>query len=157
MDWRGLALASGLASVLTVISIVDLRQHRVPDALSLPLLAAGFAVALGVSEQPFMRHVVGALVGFSLFAVIGEIHFRLRRSEGLGLGDAKLFAAAGSWMGWPALPMVLMAASLSAVAFALVAWRHSLSGRRVPFAPFLSFGFWSVWMFGAPGLEPSWR
>lgn len=157
MSWGEFALTFGLGLVLIAVSAVDLRQHRVPDALSLPLIAAGFAVALTVSYQPFTRHLLGALAGYGIFALIGEIHFRLRRSEGLGLGDAKLFAAAGAWMGWPALPMVLMTASLSAVAFVLVAWRRPLCTRRLPFAPFLSVGFWSVWVFGAPGVETAWR
>jgi leader peptidase (prepilin peptidase)/N-methyltransferase len=75
----------------------------------------------------------------------------LRHRAGLGLGDAKLFAAAGAWLGPAGLPSVLVwacGAALIAVAI------HSIRGQtlsrtsRIAFGPFLAFGFWIVWLFG---------
>lgn len=122
----------------------DLRSLRLPDHLTLGLVAAGLIFSGHVSGVALSDRLIGAGSGFLLFWLIGEVHFRLRGSEGLGLGDAKLFAAAGSWLGWAMLPMVLLVAAPSAIAFGL--WR-SRSGNQIPFGPFLAIGFGAVWLW----------
>jgi leader peptidase (prepilin peptidase)/N-methyltransferase len=69
----------------------------------------------------------------------------------MGLGDAKLLAASGAWLGAEGLPGVLLWASGSALVGILIArWRgETLSAStRVPFGPFLAFGTWLVWVYG---------
>jgi leader peptidase (prepilin peptidase)/N-methyltransferase len=80
-----------------------------------------------------------------------EAYRRLRRREGLGQGDAKLFAAAGAWLGIAALPQVVLLAALAAL---IAAAGLSLAGTRLrahtalPFGPFLALASWSIWLFG---------
>ena len=69
----------------------------------------------------------------------------------MGLGDAKLLAASGAWLGAGALPTVLLWATGSALVCVLVASRRNpaLTGAsRLPFGPFLAFGIWLVWLYG---------
>jgi leader peptidase (prepilin peptidase)/N-methyltransferase len=69
----------------------------------------------------------------------------------MGLGDAKLLAAAGAWVSWSGLPSVVLVASLLALTVVLV---QSLLRKRldpqqhVPFGAFLSAGLWIVWLYG---------
>src|SRR3546814_16185239 len=72
--------------------------------------------------NPFC-HLVVALLGFALLAGLGFFYRRWRGRDGLGLGDAKLAAAGGAWLGWAALPSILLLASLGGflwVAMALI-------------------------------------
>jgi leader peptidase (prepilin peptidase) / N-methyltransferase len=67
------------------------------------------------------------------------------------LGDAKLFSAAGAWVGLEGLPSVLLCASVIAIAFAGVARAGGetvTAVTRIPFGPYLAFGFWIVWIYG---------
>jgi leader peptidase (prepilin peptidase)/N-methyltransferase len=75
----------------------------------------------------------------------------IRGREGLGVGDAKLLAAAGSWVGVLALPTVVLEAGLLGLASAMLL---RMSGRRVhastalPFGPSLALALWVVRLYG---------
>ena len=145
-----LAVATAvLAVVLGAIVRVDVRAFRIPDLLSLPLLAAGLAMAFWretIAATLPADHLIGAIAGYLLLAGIGEAFFRLRGVEGLGLGDAKLFAAAGAWLGWQSLPLVLLIAAFGGLAQALVINRGQPAG-PLAFGPWISLGFMAVWLY----------
>lgn len=151
LAWWGVSAA--LSACLLAISIVDLRSFRIPDQLSLPLLAAGLVL---VWAQPDLSgfgtrladHLIGASAAFLLFACLGEVIFRRTGQEALGLGDAKLFAAAGAWLGWQSLPAVLLIASLGGILFALIT-RHKDTPAEIAFGPWISLGFLIVWLSSA--------
>ena len=88
--------------------------------------------------------LIGAAAGFLSLGLIGELHFRRSGAEGLGLGDAKLFAAAGSWLGWQALPLVLLIAALAGLAYAIL--RLGPRDAPIAFGPMLAFAFLLCWI-----------
>lgn len=135
----------GLTLTLGVISAIDLRTFRIPDVLSLPLIGAGLALAVTVPDVYPTDHLIGAIAAFALFAGLGELYFRARNVDGLGLGDAKLFAAAGAWLGWQNLPIVLLIATLGGLAQALLT-RKNHRDAQLAFGPWIAVGFWAVWM-----------
>ena len=80
------------------------------------------------------------------------LYRRWRGRDGLGLGDAKLLAASGAWLGLEGIAPTLLAASLSGLAAALighVAGRPIAAETRVPFGPFLAGATWLIWLYGA--------
>jgi leader peptidase (prepilin peptidase)/N-methyltransferase len=127
-----------LTAVLAAIAWIDARSLRIPDALSLPLIGLGLAV-----QPALWDPVIGAVLGYGVLWLIGGLWFRRTGTEALGLGDAKLFAAAGAWLGWQALPQVLLIAALSGLAFALARRQRG----PLAFGPWLALGFWLVWMW----------
>lgn len=150
----GPALFTGvvLGWTLLALAAMDHRHQMLSDALTLPLLGAGlvFAAAWG-RPAAFAGHAIGAVAGFIAFAVIGAAYRRLRHRDGLGLGDAKLLAAGGAWVGWLGLAgIVLWAAGMAlVVALAKAMAGQGLSpGRRIPFGPYLGAGIWLVWLYG---------
>lgn len=145
--WVSLALGWSLLA----LAAIDLRHYLLPDLLTLPLMPAGLAVAWALDPALLPAHALGALVGFGAFAVIGHLYRRLRGRHGLGLGDAKLLAAAGAWLGWAALPSVVVIGAALALAFALAqalgGAKLALTG-KLAFGPHLALAFWLVWLFG---------
>ena len=136
---------------LLVLGWIDLRRLVLPDALTLPLVLAGLAAAFLWSPEELSGRALGAILGYLGLAAIALLYRRLRGREGLGAGDAKLFAAAGAWVGALMLPSVLFLAALLGLAGAGLA---ALAGRRLrrhtvlPFGPALALAFWLVYLFG---------
>jgi leader peptidase (prepilin peptidase)/N-methyltransferase len=141
----------GLGWTLLALAAIDLRHYLLPDVLTLPLIPAGLAIAYALDPALLPAHLLGALLGFVAFVVIGQVYRRLRGRDGLGLGDAKLLAAAGAWLGWAALPSVVVigaaAALLLALAQAQGGAKLALTG-KLAFGPHLALAFWLVWLFG---------
>lgn len=134
-----------LFAMLAAIAVVDLRTYRIPDRLSLPLTGGGLLWAAVAGPGPWTDHLIGAAAGYASLAGFGAVYFRLRGREGLGLGDAKLFAAAGAWLGWQALPLVLATAALAGLVFAFATSRRRPDA-RLAFGPWLALATWLVWL-----------
>ncbi|MFN3973340.1 MAG: prepilin peptidase [Gemmobacter sp.] len=135
------AATVALAAVLAAIAWTDSRSFRIPDLLSIPLIVGGLGLSMLLPDLGALHHVAGAVGAYLLFSFIGAFHFRRRGFDGLGLGDAKLFAAAGAWLGWQLLPLVLLIASVSGLCWALAFSRN----REVAFGPWLAAAFFVVW------------
>lgn len=144
------SIAIGVTLVLTVvlgaIAVIDLRHFRIPDSLSLPLIAAGLILALCLPGVPIADHLIGAGGGFLLLAGIGELYFRRRGVDGLGLGDAKLFAAAGAWLGGTSLPLVMLIAAVGGLMQAFLCGKFERT-TAIAFGPWLAVSFWMVWIY----------
>ena len=98
--------------------------------------------------------LAGALLGYFALWFVARVYWASRKADGLGLGDAKLFAAAGAWLGPLALAPVLLVASLLAL-FTVGILRlsgHSLTMQtRIPFGPFISASFFGFWLLRLAG------
>lgn len=148
-----------LAAALLAIAVWDARTLRIPDFLSLPLVAAGLAAAWAVSRLPLLDHLIGAVCGYLILFLVAFLYRRVRGREGLGLGDAKLLAAGGAWLGWAALPSVVLAASFTGLghALVLVALKRGQGRRELPFGPHIAFAILLIWLIGPFAEAPVWR
>jgi leader peptidase (prepilin peptidase) / N-methyltransferase len=122
----------------------DIRFGIIPNWLN------AFIALLGLARAFVMDGASGALTGAIAGVAIGaalvllrQVYFAWRGVQGLGLGDVKFLAAAGIWTGLFDFPLLLLIATL--VALALAGVLH-LTGRAVtartaiPFGPSLAFG-----------------
>jgi leader peptidase (prepilin peptidase) / N-methyltransferase len=140
-----------LAVMLAALAVIDFDEYRLPDVLTLPLIIVGVCLVPPHTINAFLLKGAAAAAGFALLSSISKVYHLWRGHAGLGLGDAKLYAAAGGWLSFDGLPPVLLLASLAALA--TVAWAI-LRGQRVhrlqavAFGPYLAFGFWLTWLFG---------
>jgi leader peptidase (prepilin peptidase) / N-methyltransferase len=142
----------GLGWMLLTLAWIDWRHLRLPDVLTLPLLLAGLAVTWLVAPEDVTDHALGALLGYLGFRVLAWAYKAIRGRDGLGLGDAKLLAVAGAWLGWMALPHVILLAAVYGIAVAMItAWRLGrLDGAAtIPFGPCLALAIWIVRLYGA--------
>ncbi len=139
--------ATGCVLALWTLAWVDGRSGLLPDGLTLPLLWAGLLVNLDGAFAALPDAVLGAAAGYLFLWALYLAFLRFTGREGMGYGDFKLTAALGAWLGWQALPGILLAASLGGVCFAL--WLRATggagAGRRLVFGPWLALaGGWAL-------------
>jgi leader peptidase (prepilin peptidase)/N-methyltransferase len=140
-----------LGWTLLCLAAIDARHFLLPDALTVPLVPAGLAVALLTDPDRLTADIYGGALGFLVFASLRGAYRWARGREGLGLGDVKLLAAAGCWVGWDGLPSVVLIAAVSGLAVAALQGLRGVSfsaSTRIPFGVYLCFGFWLVWLYG---------
>jgi leader peptidase (prepilin peptidase) / N-methyltransferase len=136
-EWGGLALGLLLIAVLGVITLTDLERRVIPNRVLLPAAIAGLALAAASDFGSLAERAIAAgSAGGLLFAVA------LLQPQGMGMGDVKLMAVMGLYLGRAVFPAVLVGFGAGAlVGLALIA-RHGSGARKraVPFGPFLAFG-----------------
>jgi leader peptidase (prepilin peptidase) / N-methyltransferase len=136
---------------LAAMSAIDVHSFRLPDVLTLPLIGGGLLLAWLMDWGPLWWRAASAAAGFLLLYAVERIYHRLRGCNGLGRGDAKLFAASGAWLGAEGLATVLLWASWIALLGVLLAaclGKPLTRTTRIPFGPFLAFGTWLAWFYG---------
>jgi leader peptidase (prepilin peptidase)/N-methyltransferase len=141
-----------LGWALLTLAWIDARCFLLPDVLTLPLLLAGLGMAILTAPDEVFWHALGAATGYLALYGVNVLYRTLRGHDGLGLGDAKLLAAAGAWLGVSALPWVILLAALGGLAFAAAAWvvgRTMRANTALPFGTFLAAAFWLLWLYGS--------
>ena len=132
-----------LILILAYLAYIDLRTFRLPDVITLPLLFAGLVLNAFPSLQfvTLQASVVGAILGYSSLWLLNRLYRYIKMQDGIGMGDAKLLAALGAWLGWGALPSILFIASFSGILGGLLWLRLNKQNHRgaFPFGPFLIF------------------
>ncbi|WP_294981056.1 A24 family peptidase [uncultured Microbacterium sp.] len=138
-------LVAAVAGV--VLTVVDVRTHRLPNRIVLPALIVTIALlaascAFGAPWAALVR-ALGAGTALFVFFVL----LRVAGRGAIGGGDVKLAALVGvllGWVGWSAVLLGVVAAFLAAgvVAIVLLAARRATSSTRIPFGPFLVIGTW---------------
>jgi leader peptidase (prepilin peptidase)/N-methyltransferase len=137
-----LATAGALVFVWVMIALafIDFDTRLLPDSLTLPLLWMGLAFNLLTGRVPLENAVIGAMAGY-LFLWLVYWSFKLMTGkEGMGYGDFKLLAAIGAWLGWQALPLTVVLASVAGAlaGIGLVALGRHRRNTPMPFGPFLA-------------------
>jgi leader peptidase (prepilin peptidase)/N-methyltransferase len=141
VSWTALAWAA-FATTLLALALIDADTMLLPDSLTLPLMWAGVLLAsAGVIPVSLEQSVWGAALGYGVMWLIQSVFGAVTGKQGMGAGDFKLLAALGAWLGWMALPVVVLIASVSGVLMALLwRWRGRLqAGEPMPFGPQLVF------------------
>lgn len=143
--------AAVLALLLLPLGIIDLEHHLLPDWLTLPGLAVGLALSVRGGLVPALDAVIGAALGAALpFAIL--VGYRaIRGIEGMGLGDVKLLAMIGAFLGWRGVLLTLALGSSVGAIFGLLLIAAGRGNREteLPFGTFLSAGA-LVTLFFAP-------
>lgn len=137
-------------SVLIALAFIDLDTFRLPDVLTLPLLAIGLLGAFLISGSPRgWESLLSALGAGGLFWLIALIF-----PQGMGLGDAKLIAAIGAFLGFPAIFLAVFIGSLAGAVLGILflAVGRKNFRQQIPFGPYLAVGaiatlFWGTQIF----------
>lgn len=131
-----------LMSLLLALTWIDIQTRLLPDVLTKTGLALGLAINVWAVWVPWVAAAIGALAGYWLMWLFFQLYLLMTKKEGMGYGDFKLFAMLGAWLGWESLAPILLVASLTALAVAIIgmAFKQWTLQSSVPFGPFLAFG-----------------
>jgi prepilin signal peptidase PulO-like enzyme (type II secretory pathway) len=137
-----------LAALMSWLAVIDAERAILPNALTYTLIVTGLLEAMWFAPQHLTDRAIASLAAFSAFAALGWAYRARRKQVGLGIGDAKLLAGVGAWLGLAALPIVILVASCGALVWSAPAIvRHKQAATiRVRFGPFLSLGAWVGWL-----------
>ncbi|MFM5555064.1 A24 family peptidase [Aeromonas veronii] len=147
--WGTLA-ALLLTWVLVALTFIDLDKMLLPDQLTLPLLWGGLLFNLASGFVPLADAVIGAMAGYLVLWSLYWAFKLLTDKEGMGYGDFKLLAALGAWLGWQALPIILLLSSLvgAVIGISLIALQKHHQGKPIPFGPYLAIAGWIALLWG---------
>ena len=136
-----------LSIFFVIIFFIDLDHFIIPNELTFPLMIIGFLKSfdpnINLNLFPnYMESLIGGAFGYTLIWGIITLYMKIRKKEGMGLGDAKLLSAIGFWFGWYSIPYVIFLSSLSALLIALPSLinKSKSMSSQIPFGPYLIFG-----------------
>ncbi len=147
-------LLIGLGFAFLVLMVIDFYHYILPDVITLPGILLGLLCAfspLGVAPlangESAVLGVVAGGGGLWLFAWSFE---KITGKVGMGMGDVKLFAMIGAWLGWQSLPLTLFLAgvlgSVAGIGWILLAGRDRTL--PIPFGPYLVMAAWIYLLYG---------
>jgi len=143
-----------LGWLLLALAWIDRDHLRLPDALTLPLVALGLLATWWLHPDAAADHALAAAAGYLAFRGVALAYRLLRQREGLGQGDAKLLAASGAWVGLAGLPTVVLGAAVIALSMTLAQrlFQRHAADTPIPFGPYLALATWLVRLYGAADL-----
>src|SRR5687768_14827382 len=129
------------ACALIVLFVIDLQHRILPNVITLPGIGAGFLASLFLPPG-WLSSLIGILAGGGVLFGIAEVYYRTRGQEGLGMGDVKMLAMIGAFLGWPLMLLTLVLASFagSLVGVTLLATGRGTMQAALPFGTFLALG-----------------
>ncbi|MFT7358942.1 MAG: leader peptidase (prepilin peptidase)/N-methyltransferase [Parasphingorhabdus sp.] len=140
--------------LLLTLAALDVKHHWLPDRLTGLLALSGLAAGLALASPAMIDRIIGGLAGFASLILVAAVYKKVRKRDGLGGGDPKMLGAIGCWLGWQALPLVLLVASLVGILVAL-SWR--LRGKTVtadsalPLGSLIAIAAFPLWLYQAAG------
>lgn len=152
----GVLLASRLllTSILIVLFAIDLELQILPNVITLPGLAVG--LAFSAFAPPGLRDaLLGAALGAGVLYGIAAAYSWVRGEEGLGMGDVKMLALIGAFLGWRAVLLTLLMSSFSGALVGIMVIASQRGGLQyaLPFGTFLAVGAFIAMLVGEPILH----
>jgi leader peptidase (prepilin peptidase)/N-methyltransferase len=148
-----LLLASRLVLVCILIALfgIDFEHQILPNSITLPGIVVGLIFNLA-TPPGITDALIGAVLGGGILYGIAAAYYLVRREEGLGMGDVKMLAMIGAFLGWKAVLVTLVLSSFSGALIGLALIALQRKGMRVamPFGTFLAAGALAAMLAGDP-------
>ncbi len=153
--WRlGLTWEAAAALLLTwgliALAFIDLDTQLLPDNITLPLLWLGLLISLAHWFVGPSEAILGAALAYLFLWTVYQLFKLATGREGMGYGDFKLFAVFGAWLGWQALPLILILSSVVGAVIGMILLARSGRDRHtpLPFGPYLAAAGWIALLWG---------
>lgn len=149
----GISFETLAALVFTWILIpliwIDIKHQLLPDFLTLPGIWLGLFVNVFDLFTPITSAVIGAMIGYASLWLIAKLFKSIKKQDGIGYGDFKLFALLGAWLGWQKLPIILFQASLFGflISFVYLLYKKQKLDTPIAFGPYLAISGWVTLFF----------
>jgi leader peptidase (prepilin peptidase)/N-methyltransferase len=134
---------------LIVLALIDLRHRILPNRITIGGTLLGFLFSLFLPPG-WLASLIGILIGGGVLFVVGEVYLKLRGIEGMGMGDVKMLAMIGAFLGWQAVLVTLVLSSLSGalVGMILLVTHKGNMKYQLPFGTFLAAAALVASLFG---------
>ena len=135
-----------LSVVFLIIFFIDLKHYIIPNSLTYSMMILGFIKSFVPNQDQifpnYLNSLIGGLLGYGIIWSIIYFYRQFKKKEGMGLGDAKLFAVIGFWFGWISIPFVVFLSSIIALLSVLPDLLRSTKklSSQIPFGPFIILG-----------------
>ncbi|MEM7480602.1 MAG: prepilin peptidase [Acidobacteriota bacterium] len=148
----GAMVAMLFVSLLVALAGIDLDHYILPDRLTLPGIAVGLLLQPWAPWTDFAGALIGTLAGGGVLLAVWGLWYLLRREEGMGLGDVKMLAMVGAFLGWKGMAVTFLVATAAGALIGVALIVSGRSGRRakLPFGVFLSLGALVGLFWGPP-------
>lgn len=139
------------ACALIVLFVTDLQHKILPNVITLPGIVVGFICSF-ILPPGWVNSLIGLLVGGGVLFAIAEAYYRFRGQEGLGMGDVKLLAMIGAFLGWKLVLLTLVFASFTGSLAGGILIASGKGGMKyaLPFGTFLTVGALLAATWGEP-------
>jgi len=137
--------------ILVVLFGIDLHHQILPNVITLPGIAIGFLFSL-VTPPGWMNSLIGIALGGGILYAIAAAYYAVRREEGLGMGDVKMLAMIGAFLGWKAVLVTLILSSFAGalIGIGIIALSRGSMRLALPFGTFLAVGAIAAMIVGEP-------
>jgi leader peptidase (prepilin peptidase)/N-methyltransferase len=141
VTWQA-AAAALFGALLLALAAIDHEHYLLPDVITLPGLGIGLLVSLWAPWIGWRDALLGAAVGGGGLWLLAQAWILFRREEGMGLGDVKMLAMIGAFLGWKGVVVTVFLASFAgaALGLALIARGRLDLRSKLPFGVFLAAG-----------------
>lgn len=149
---------------LIVVTFIDLEHRIIPNIITLPGIIVGliygalrtdwgsaqmalsslhfdlWSVFRTLNEVPIFDSLSGIILGGGMLFLVGFLYEVIRKREGMGLGDVKLLAMIGAFLGWRSVLFVALVSSFigTIVGISIILYKRGDLKYAIPFGPFLS-------------------
>jgi len=143
-------LAALLSWALIALTFIDLDHQLLPDDITLPLLWLGILANIFGVFTDIHSSLFGVMAGYLSLWTVYVVFKLLTGKEGMGHGDFKLLAMLGAWLGWQALPLIVILSSAvgAVIGIFMVVFREHARSEPIPFGPFLAAAGWLALLYG---------
>ena len=150
---------------LIVVTFIDLEHMIIPNEITYPGILLGllynglstdfhttgvlmdnfhfnfFYIIYLIDEIKILNALFGIILGGGSLLIIGFMYKKIRQIDGLGLGDVKLLAMIGAFLGWRSIIFVALVSSLlgTIIGLSIALYRKDNLKYAIPYGPFLSF------------------
>jgi leader peptidase (prepilin peptidase)/N-methyltransferase len=140
LTWPALC-ALVYAWTMIALAFIDQETGYLPDNVTQPLLWLGILVSMGrILGADLVSSVTGAAAGYLFLWIVAKGWGLLRNVEAMGHGDFKLLAAIGAWLGWQAIPGVVLISSFAGAVVGIAVMIATGQGMqaKLRFGPYLA-------------------
>jgi leader peptidase (prepilin peptidase)/N-methyltransferase len=135
---------------LIALAFIDIDHQILPDKIVLPMLWLGLLISLLPVFVDSHTSIIGSAAGYLSLWLVYKVFKAITGKEGMGYGDFKLLAMLGAWMGWTALPAIIILSSLvgAVIGLSIIAICGRDKDIPIPFGPYLAAAGWIQLIYG---------
>ena len=144
--------AALFCALMIALAAIDIEHFLLPDRLTLPGIVLGLALSSWLEWTTLPASVLGAGLGAGVLLALFYVWLWVRKEEGMGLGDVKMIALIGAFLGWKGMLLCLFLSSLlgAVVGLGLMLVQGRDLKTKLPFGTFLAAGALVTLFFGPP-------